>query len=159
MITFELEGVEELAKRLGVDLRPALRAATFAVGEQLRGKIARYPGPSSLPVKWSSVKQQRFYHAMRREAGLPLKYTRQSDPGSQRLGPSWTTEHSGDTDAVVGTRVTYAKWVQSSEMQWQQHAASGWVTDKQAIEQVKESGVVDKILRDAVEHALNTAGV
>jgi len=39
MITFQLEGVEALAKRLGVNLDPALKAATFAVGEELRSKL------------------------------------------------------------------------------------------------------------------------
>lgn len=158
MITFQLEGIEELARRLGVDLKPAIRAATFAVGELVRGKIAKYPTKHT-PIQWSSVKQQRWYHAMRKQAGLPANYTRQSDPMSQRLGASWTTEHHGDTDAIVGTRVTYAKWVQSADFQWQQHAASGWVTDKQAVEAVKQSGDVPKIVQDAVENALNSAGV
>lgn len=155
MIEFTIEGIETLAARLGVDLKPALKAATFAVGEHLRGKIAKYPGPSSSPVKWSSLKQKRWYFAMRAAAGLPLKYTRQSDPGSQRLGPSWATEHYGETDAKVGTHATYAKWVQSSEMQWGQHKATGWVTDAEAVEQLKRDNVIEPIVRDAVEKALN----
>lgn len=155
MIEFTVEGLDELIARLGVDLKPAFRAATFAVGEQLRGKLAVYPKGSNQPVKWSSLKQRRFYHAMRQKAGLPLQYTRQSDPMSQRLGASWTTAHHGDTDAVVGTRATYAKWVQSAESQWQQHTATGWVTDKAAIEQLQADNVIPDIIRDAVDAALN----
>lgn len=157
MITFEVEGLDELLKRLGVNLKPVLSVVTFAVGEQVRGKVATYPKGSHQPVKWSSLKQRRFYHAMRREQGLPLKYTRNSDPMSQRLGASWATAHHGETDAVVMPKATYAQWVQGSTTQWQQHAASGWVTDRQAIDQVRDSGVIPDIVRDAVDKALEVA--
>ena len=155
MIEFTITGVDALAARLGVDLTPALRAATFAVGEQLRGKIAKYPGASRQPVQWSSPGQRLAYIIMRRRAGLPIKYTRNSDPMSQRLGPSWTTEHLGETDAVVGTRVTYARWVQSAAFQYPMHKATGWVTDAEAIEQLKRDNVIEPIVRDALEKALN----
>jgi len=159
MITLEITGVEELAKRLGVDLTPALRAATFAIGEIVRSKIAKPPGSSHSPVIWASRKQKIWYAIMRRQGGLPLQYSRGNDPMSQKLEQSWTVESLGETDAIVGTKgVTYAKWVQGEAWQSAQHRATGWVTDKQAIEQAQQGGDIPKVINDALSKPLN-AGV
>lgn len=154
MISLTITGLEELKRKYGTDLKPALRAATFAVGEQLRTYLAKYPGPAHSPVKWASEKARRYYFWLRMSKGLPLEYTRNSDPLSQRLGPSWTVAHRGQTGTVVGTRVAYARWVQGSQWQTGQHKATGWVTDEQAVEQLQRSGKVGPIVRDAVMHAL-----
>jgi hypothetical protein len=154
MITVQIVGLAELARKYGVNLQPALRAATWGIGEQLRGILAKYPKRHTGPVKWTSRKQQIFYYAMRRKQGLPLRYVRQSDPMSQRLGPSWTVAHKGNTDATVGTRATYAKWVQSAQFQQPMHAETGWITDEAAIEKLKRSGVIQQVVRDAIMHAV-----
>jgi hypothetical protein len=155
MITVEIVGLKDIARKYNVNLEPAMSAATFAIGEQLRGILAKYPGPAHSPVIWENAKQRVQYFAERRRRGLPLKYTRQSDPMSQRLGPSWATAHKGKTDATVGTKVTYARWVQSAEKQYKQHKATGWITDEIAIQRLKQSGVIPKILRDAIMHAVS----
>lgn len=155
MITVQIVGLAEVARKYSVNLDPALSAATFAVGEQLRGLLAKYPKRSDgARVKWKSKAQQLYYRRMRYARGLPLKYTRNSDPMSQRLGPSWAVAHKGKTDATVGTKVTYARWVQSAQFQQPMHAATGWVTDEQAIEKLKASGVIQKVVRDAIMHAM-----
>lgn len=154
MISIQVSGLSELRGRLGRKLDPYLRAATFAIGEQIRSRLARYPGPVVHPIQWASERQRRFYFAMRQRRGLPLGYVRQFDPMSQRLGPSWTTARWGDIGAVVGTRVRYAPYVQSYEKQQPFHRATGWVTDRQAIEQVQASGVIPRILNDALRRAL-----
>lgn len=139
------EGVEEITKALGVDLKPVLRDITFAAGELVRSEIAVYPGPAHKPIIWASERQRRFYFAMRREAGLSPGYTRNSDAMSQRLGASWTIQHHGATDALLDNKTSYGPWVQNDLYQTAQHKATGWITDEQAVKRVERSGDVEHV--------------
>ncbi len=148
MITVTIDDAG-LSRRLNVDLMPAVRTAAVVIGEELRSHLAVYPGPASHPIKWASERQKRFYFAMRRERGLPFGYTRNSDPMSQRLGPSWTVART-QSGASVGTRASYAPWVQSSEKQSAQMKATGWITDQQAVEAVQRSGMIKQAVLQAI---------
>jgi hypothetical protein len=152
MIEVEVKIPDSLQRKLDPErYNRALGSATMALGEQLRGYLARYPGPAHKPVIWASAKQRRFYFAMRRERGLPPRYSRQSDPMSQRLLVGWSVKRHGTTGAIVGTRgIKYARYVQSAQYQTAQHRATGWVTDRQAVDKLKKSGAIQRITRAAV---------
>jgi hypothetical protein len=150
-LSLELKGFDELYEKLGQKMEPHVQLMTMIIGEEVRKAIAREPGLSHRPVIWASERSRRWYFANRREQGLPAKYTRNSDPGSQRLGPSWAVAKRGSMDAIVGTRATYAPLVQSDEKQTAQHKATGWITDKLAIVNVLRSGVIGRIWRDTVD--------
>lgn len=153
MSQFEIEvkGLEELIAKLNGTAPKVIGGITMAVGQLVRDAIAKYPKRGAGPVKWASAKQRTWYHAARGKAGLPLQYTRNSDPWSQRLGPSWAVERWGQMDAAVGTRVTYAKWVQSEEFQQPMHEATGWKTDKDAVEEVRRSGAIERIVSGVIK--------
>ena len=128
--------------------------ATYYVAIAIKGIIQPYPGPvkythqrkdGTYGVKWPSEKARRYYFAMRREAGLPMKYTRGSDPMSQRMQQSWTIARR-PTEATLGNRATYAPYVASEQYQTDQHAATGFTTDRQAAEQVIQSGTMKRII-------------
>ena len=138
---------------------------TYYVAVAIKGRIQPYPGPVKYthPLKgggkgiiWPSEKARRYYFAMRREAGLPMKYTRGSDPMSQRLQQSWTIRR-GTAEATLGNRATYAPYVASSEYQTEQHAATGFTTDEQAAEQTVESGVMGRIVEAQVRAIVKEA--
>jgi hypothetical protein len=148
-LDFEIKGDTALIRKLSRFHPEVIPAATRAIAEALKGYLAKYPGPVHKPIKWVSMRQRTAYIAQRRAAGLG-PYVRNSDPFSQRLGPSWATQNRG-IDAVVGTRVTYAPWVQSDKQQQPMHAATGWVTDKQAIEKAQAAHVADRIWKQIVE--------
>ena len=158
-ITITITGLDDIMKRLNIDLMTVIKPAIMVVGEEVRDKIAVYPGNAHKPVIWASVKQRRWWFAHRREKGLPPGYTRNSDPESQRLGPSWTVEPT-PTGAAVRTRALYAPWVQSVNAgefggpQTAQHAATGWLTDQSAVDEVVRSGVIKEIVNDAIRAAL-----
>jgi len=128
-----------------VPLEPVLSDITFAVGELVRSEMAVYPGYSHSPVIWASEKSRRYYFWLRRSKGLDIKYSRNSDPMSQRLGPSWTLAHLGQTDAVASNKATYGPYVQSAADQLPQHKATGWITDKEAVSKVEDSGDVRRV--------------
>ncbi len=150
MLSIEIHGLEKLIAKLDTGARPVIRQLTRAVAEELQGALARYPGPVAYPIAWASPAQRAAYFARRRKAGLG-PYVRNSDPFSQRLGPSWAVERRGDMDAAVGTRVSYAPWVQSAEHQQPMHRNTGWITDEQAIAKVEDSGAIERIIADVMK--------
>lgn len=149
--SIEVKGLDALIAKLDGTAPKVISGVTMAIGQLVRDAMAKYPKRNAGPVKWASAKQRTWYHAARGKAGLPLRYTRNSDPWSQRLGPSWAVERWHEVDAAVGTRVTYAKWVQSDEFQQPMHEATGWKTDKQAVEEVRRSGAVERIVSQVVD--------
>lgn len=155
MITIDVSIPPALARKLSPQAcERALVATLTACARDYQGRIAKYPGRSHSPVIWQSEKQRRYYFAMRREQGLPAKYTRGSDPGSQRLGASWTVERKGRLEWTVGTRVTYARFVQSRAAQQRQHSATGWKTVDRAAEEFVRSGVIARYATAAAKQEL-----
>ena len=142
-IDFEIHGDAALIRKLSRFHPEVIPGATRAIAEALKGYLAKYPGPVKKPIQWASPAQRTWYINARKAAGLG-PYRRNSDPWSQRLGPSWATANRG-MDAVVGTRVTYAPWVQSDKQQQPMHKATGWVTDKQAIDKAREERVAERV--------------
>jgi hypothetical protein len=140
-----VDGVEALLKQLNVPLPPVLKAITFEVGELVQKEIAVYPGASHQPVLWASERQRRFYHAMRRAAGLSPKYDRGTDAMSKQLLTGWKVSHHGATDALLDNKTSYGHWVQNDLYQSAQHKATGWITDEQAVKRVERSGDVERV--------------
>ncbi len=158
-ISFHIEGLEHLQSILGQDWKAFLQSIALAAGELLRNALAVYPRPAHAPVIWVSERQRRWWFASRREAGLPFGYIRQSDPWSERLGPSWVVRTEGAMSAVVGTRVSYAPYVQADAAkgglrQSPQNSMTGWVTDAEAVEKVQSSGDYKQMVQDAITRAL-----
>lgn len=148
--TITIQGIDALLRDLNQPLAPVLRDITFAVGEVVRSEMAVYPGGPSSPVKWASEKSRRYYFWMRRSRGLPIRYSRNSDPMSQKLGASWTVSHLGQTDAQVAPKASYGPFVQSASMQSPQHRATGWITDEKGIANVERSGDVERVAQQII---------
>lgn len=130
----------EQAKRAIVGIR-------LGVAQKVRAAIAVYPPPPKYPLRWASRKQRFWFKKAVEEGRIQVPYVRQFAPTSQRLGPSWVVAEDG---RVVGTRVTYAPYVQSAERQQPFHADTGWKTDKQAVEEVASSGDIPRIAEDVL---------
>ena len=161
----EIRGLDELLRkleRLNGRLEPGLRAMFLAMGQAFKSYIAVYPGPAARPIAWQSEKQRRWYFAERRRRGLPAAYSRNSDAMSERLGPSWAAEVRGvghAVTAVVGTRVSYAPYVQSEELQQDMHANTGWKTEVETLEEFVGAGEVERITESGVKAILVGSGL
>ena len=160
-MTFEIEvrGIEALRRKLGQNYKPVLQSITRAVGEELKKVMKVAPPRNPGPVVWASEAQRIWYFASRAKDGLPMRYTRNSDPWSQRLEASWDVKPVGATDSVLKNGATYAAYVQAEGRhggirQQPMHHYTGWITDEQAIAQVKASGVVQHIVKQAMTRAL-----
>ena len=158
--TIDTSGIDKLhaaiADLMGPQLEKFKSRATYFVAVELKGIMTKYPAGHHTPVIWASEKQRRWYFAMRREAGLPLKYTRRSDPMSQRMHLSWGIRKK-PTSATLGSRATYAPYVQSSQFQTEQHAASNWTTDAQAADKIVADGTLMRIVQANVQRIVQEA--
>lgn len=128
-----IKGMNQLLRRLTSikELRGAKRGLK-AGALYIKGKIAIYP-PSS---EANTPNQRRWYERgygpkwMRKDGSIGGKKT------SQTLGRRWTMEsQNAGLTQVVGNNATYAPYVQSAEKQASFHAARGWKTDEQVIDE------------------------
>src|SRR5574343_590657 len=102
-------------------------------------KLARaYPGASNSPVIWTSEKQRRYYFAMRREQGLPIKYTR-----SNELRKAWAVQRRSNREYAVENRSPYAVYVMGNRQQFQ-HTATAWKTDRWIADEFTSRGIVQR---------------
>lgn len=138
-----------IANLMGPLLTKFKGRATYSVAGMLKKVLRKEPGESHSPVLWASEKQRRWYFAARRKANLPLKYTRETDAWSKQILKKWGITRQ-PTAATLGNRAPYATYVQSREYQTRQHAATGWVTDEQAVEQIFSDGTVKRIIEAQV---------
>lgn len=154
-IKIDVSGIDKLVDTLGdLKARNYMGAVLRQAVEEIRSDMAEYPPRNTnYPLQWASARQRAAYFAMRRAKGLSNRYTRQSDPMSQRLGPSWTTKVAIDgMSATVGNKVTYARFVQTRELQSPMHKVTGWSTAEDVVERratdIQEMVVkaIDKVL-------------
>jgi len=146
----------------GQQLNIAMTRAARKLAWNAQSFLQRYPR-NSTHVVWRSRKQQRWYHAMRRAAGLPAKYTRGSDPMSQSLKHSWVvrTDPPGtgpnEFGAMLGTKVTYAHLVQGEATQEPMHKANNWPTDYDAIQEIERKRLVEKYVNAEMKSLIDKA--
>lgn len=141
----------------GKPLHEAIQRGAIKAAEYARSLIMEYPGPSHQPVKWASEKQRTWYFANRAKAGVPMKYTRISDPWSQKLKHSWVVEETGEAAAVLRTPVTYAPFVQCKELQQPMHKATGWITDEEVLQRLADENIVEELIGAEIESMLEAA--
>jgi phage gpG-like protein len=153
-LTVTIEGLDGLQAKVSRNITPDLQRLALTIGKEISKPLQAQVGPSHSPVIWVSPKQRAAYFAMRRRAGLPALYKRNTDLQSERLQASWSVRPEGDTSAVVGTTVSYARYVQTAAQQQPQHRATGWVTDKDAIQKMKDAGVMERAVRMFTEALL-----
>lgn len=152
MITIKVHGMDAVMRVLDPNIARYIQGASIAVAKELERRLKVYPKlEKGRVVRWKSERQRRFYHAMRRARGLPAKYTRQSDPMSERLKTKWQVSRLGALGAKVENGASYGIYVQADEYQQPMHRDAGWTTDRQAADRVKADGTIERIFSDAME--------
>lgn len=144
-------GLGAVQRKLNIDLKPALSAATKAIALEIQGEIAPYP-PSTIANSPSNP-TGRWY-----ERGYGPKWRVKSGAvhgraTSQTLGRRWAVKQRG-LGAVLGNSATYSPFVHDKNKQARFHGARGWVTDATAIENVIRSGAARRIIGQAITRAI-----
>jgi hypothetical protein len=151
-VTFKVEGLDKLAKKLDSigDLK-FLKAIMRAAGETIKKHIAKYPPASSAnspqgPGTSYYVRGQGTHYE--RVGGGESVYKT-----SETLGRSWTTAVKDNGLTVeVGTKVSYARYVQDRDKQTWFHEARGWTTAQTVIEEDGEK--ITKQVKEEIEKKL-----
>lgn len=150
------EVADAIAFIAGPGARQMVSRASFKIGLEIENVLKKRPKSPSYPLKWASKKQRAWYFWHRRKERLPIGYTRNTDPMSQKSGHRWTTKRIVG-GAIVGNPATYAPYIQSEQYQTAMHEATGWVTDREASDEVMRSAVVGQIIaaemRDIADRA------
>jgi len=140
-----LKGLKQVQTMLGRNYKPAMRAATRAIAEQVKSEIAPYP-PST---QANSPTEDRWY-----ERGYgPKWHTKSGVHGtrsSQTLGRRWGVAGRGAIGAVLSNIATYAPFVHAAAKQARWMKKINWKTDEWAIRKVMGSGIVQKVMTQAI---------
>jgi hypothetical protein len=152
--TIEIEGLEELQRafeQFPEKVGRGLQATTKGALGMLRGDIAQYP-PSSAANNPPGVDGYAWY-----ERGYGTRtVTGRGYPTSEALGRSWTTKVERGGRGIlgrVGTRVSYARYVQDRTRQARWHAARGWRTVQDVV--ADKSDDVRKLFAQAIRKILS----
>ena len=154
-LTVKIDGIDELRRALDGDLRKAIREGAYIIGLEVKREVAEYPVASeaNMPRGFVSRGNNRWY-----ERGFGPRWARKdgSIGGSKRsemLNRSWAIggQHLG---AVLGSKASYAPAVHHYAEQASFHKRRGWVTDKQAVDRVRASGKMDRIMQQVVKRIL-----
>ncbi len=147
----EISGAHELNVILGrlsrQQLDAVLKKAARKVGEQARAYISPYPAqpaPAN-PDRWY---KRGWGSQYRRKDG-----TVGGQKSSEQLGQRWAVRTQG-RGAIVGNTASYAAFVHSAEKQASVHDRSGWKTDKETIEHIGNTGMVEQFVVAEIESLL-----
>jgi len=160
-VTIRLEELNRLRDAfawLDGDLPRVMQLIAKGVGYEIKSVLQRYPARKSIPLSavggFASDKQRKWFFANMREGNIEVPYRR-----TDRLKNAWHVERHGKSGALVGNPVNYGPLVQSSEHQTQMMEMIGWTTDEEAVEEVKDSGVIERIAGQVVQRALRALGL
>lgn len=154
-VTIDVSGIEELQAKLNrlQNVGAALRQPFIQTASDIQTYMKEYP-----PLSAANVPRPGHTHY---ERGYGSKYTRVNGSWtgrktSQMLNRSWSrrstfTEHSAKI--IIGTRVTYARFVHDKLKQARFHKARKWRTVQDAVEKYRTvliqrvSAAIDRALR------------
>ncbi len=150
--TFEIQGLDKLQKALAEfpdETNRQMKAAMQGAGEIVRNEFAVYP-----PASGANSPPGDGYRWYERGFGTRT-VTGKAYNTSQALGRSWNVQVKGvgaEIKSIIGTRVTYAPYVQSRERQVWFHKMRGWQTIEDALDKKRDE--LAEFFRQAIARAL-----
>jgi len=126
-----LDAVKDSIAKLGRGVAKAMGTIAKGIGEEIRDVLKIYPSkpPHSTYERTNNLQQ------------------------------GWNVQQRGRVSAVVGNAVPYAPYVQSADQQVGFHKATGWGTDKQAVQEVEQSGIIKDIAEQVISNKIRQAGL
>jgi hypothetical protein len=139
--TIEVVGMDKLLKSLGPEkAKRASQTAMRGATDLVRAEVKRYPPASEA----NQARRFNTVYSIRSRRPVNQWYIRGEGTrrvrkdgsvvkefGSEKLGASWYKKvgfEVGYLTGLVGTNVSYARWVQDKERQVGFHKARGWKT-------------------------------
>lgn len=137
METIEITGLDKLLADFARLQNPRLFSDTLIkAGLVIENEFKQYPSANRLSrasvygSTFQSDRQRRFFFAAMRDGRIVVPYVRGSNPKSERLRQSWSTQLVDATTVSIGTNVSYARLIKDDAAQTRYAAAVGWRTIK-----------------------------
>jgi len=158
MTSIRLEGAERLKRKLAAvekGARVGLKAAALHVQGELKNTKPSASG-AHRPQGFKTDRQRRGFFARLRSGQIQVPYRRRMSPGSQDLTHSWTqrAEQRGMRQ-VIGTNVSYARFVQGPNRQTNYHRRTGWKTSAQILQ--AERALIEGSVAQIIEREIGRA--
>jgi hypothetical protein len=159
-MTIKIDGIEAVSKKLRTlaDFQQwaavPMEQTTALVWDEISKAPPKSPGAFS---RLATPRQKRAYWAKVRSGEI----THREGMGYQRtntLQRRWTSSIKKTADGVrgeLGNNAPYVFFVQSDARQQPFHKASGWVTDKQALERTEPR--IEAVWRAAIRRVIDQA--
>jgi len=161
-VAIEVKGADAIIKLLGelagmTFLNAVIEAAAHDLLDKQAEDMPGAVGQMKARPQWASRAQQVAYLASRRERGLDIKYTRESDDDSQQLMKGWNVSSlgPGQIGASLGNAATYGPFVMDKDMQTAMHKATGWPTVQGTVE--KHGAEVQTKIETAIKNKIIAA--
>lgn len=147
-LTVKIQGDKQLMRALDGDLRKATRRAAVGIAREVIREVAEYP-----PLSSANAPGKRWY-----QRGYGPRWTRKDGTvggakTSEMLNRSWGVKRL-PMGVLIGSRASYAPVVHHHKEQVSFHRRRGWVTDKQAVERVRKSGKMERIMNRVIKRIL-----
>lgn len=153
----QINGLEELVRRLHTDLRQPLRATSLAVAAEIENRLVPYPAATM--ANSPDNPKGRWY-----ERGYGARWKTRSGVGgrktSQTMNRRWNIRQSGD-EVVLENLADYSAYVYHDpgaplpHQAWF-HAQHGWKNDKDVIQSVIDDGTVREIATEQITRLIGT---
>jgi hypothetical protein len=131
-LDLDIQGLDDVVRglsKLDGEMRRAVGLIAKGVGYELKNELQVYPPPPP--------------ESTYRRTGT--------------LGRSWHVKRQGSS-AIVGNPTPYAPYVQSESQQAWMHEGR-WQTDADAIQEIEQSGAVERIARRVIGRILRMTGL
>lgn len=146
-IDLEVTGLDEVVALLA-RITPAIDVSMVAVAEEARDRIAPYPGQTHKRQAFKTAKQRRGFFAKLRKGQITVPYRRGNDVLNR-----WSQPVRQGNRVLLRNTSPHAIWVHSATGQAKYHKGN-WKTDKGIAEQVVSDGTAERIVEQAVQHAI-----
>ena len=157
-LTVKIDGDEQLMRALGGDMKKAIRTGSHFIALEVKREVAEYPlsSEANIPRGFVSKGNNRWY-----ERGYGPRWARKDGSiggrkTSEMLNRSWRMRKAfaGSTGTLLGSKASYSPVVHHHAEQAAIHKRRGWKTDKAAVEKVRSSGKMDRIMQMVIKHLL-----
>lgn len=161
-LTVKVQGADELVRALGGDVKKAIQRGAHLIAAEVKREVAEYPALSdaNVPRSFNALYSIKSRKALNRwyQRGYGTKWARKDGTvggarTSEMLNRSWGVRRL-PLGAFVGSKASYAPVVHHWKEQASFHKRRGWVTDRDAVERVRKSGKMDRIMQQVVDRIL-----
>lgn len=148
-MSLEIRGLDEIMKRWGKPIRPAISAASVALAEALRDVVSPYPRETQANRPPSGTG---LYYIRGRGQMYKGKNGTRLVRSSQTLGRRWRHRAYGATDAILTNNADYSGYVHGSDKRRQARAMDriGWVSTEDGMKRLQRQGIAQRLYTKAL---------